>query len=72
MTKREVKIAGYWSVKHSIATFVLKKPPIQTTFLGNSTRLILKGKSLNFNDKCLNGSGNKNGDSFCSHIHGSN
>ena len=25
MTKREVKIAGYWSVKHSIATFVIKK-----------------------------------------------
>ena len=51
MTKCEVKTAGYWSVKNSMATFVLKIPPIPTTFLGDLMRLILKENSLKFNYK---------------------
>ena len=76
LTKCEVKIAGYWSVKNSMAASVLKNTSDPNNIFGrpyeaDSQRKLFEIRRQTLFTNTRNSYGNKNGGSFCSHIHGS-
>ena len=66
LTKREVKIARYWSVKNSTATFVLKNTSDPNKFFGrpdevDSQRKLFEIQRQTFFTNTRNSYGNKKG-----------